>query len=50
MNADEFDEADESVCTTRKLGCFIPSKVFAGSMNGYAFKTGSSGLGYYRDG
>ena len=49
-NADEFDKADESVCTTRKSGCFIPSKVFAGSMKGYAFKTGSLGLGYYRDG
>lgn len=48
INADEFDEANDSVCTTRKSGCFIPSKVFAGSMKGYAFKTGSLGIGYYR--
>jgi hypothetical protein len=32
------------------LGCFIASRVFAGPIEGYVFKTGGSGLGYYRDG
>jgi len=32
------------------LGCFIASRVFAGNIKGYVYKTGSSGLGYYRDG
>ena len=28
---------------------FIPSDKYIGSKNGYAFKTGDFGLGYYRD-
>jgi len=35
---------------TRNSGCFIPSRVFAGNIKGYVYKTGSSGFGYYRDG
>ena len=44
-----LDSTIEKVNVTN-LGCFIASRVFAGNIKGYMYKTGSSGLGYYRDG
>jgi hypothetical protein len=35
--------------STTSTASFIPSSKFAGKKDGYVFKTGESGLGYYRD-